>query len=131
MINVNYSYSKVVINIDNKDYKIDTNKENEIKLDNVHLWDTEDPYLYNIVIKNDSDTVKSYFAMRKFSTIEVDGFKRLALNNKPLFMKGVLDQGYFDKGMLTPRSYQDYENDINLIKDLGFNTIRKHIITSI
>ena len=53
--------------------------------------------------------------------------KVIALNNKPYFMKGVLDQGYYQDGLLTPNSDEDYINDINLIKSLGFNVSRKHI----
>ena len=42
-------------------------------------------------------------------------------------MRGVLDQGYYMDGFLTPGSDEDYINDITLMKELGFNTIRKHI----
>ena len=94
----------------------------------MHLWSPEDPYLYFVKIKNDNDEVTSYFAMRKFSTIKDEsGYLRLALNNKPYFMKGVLDQGYYKDGLYTPNSYEDYIIDIDLVKSLGFNTIRKHI----
>lgn len=127
IVNITSALPKSVVILENKEIEIENNKDVVIKIDNPHLWDIEDPYLYKVTIKNKVDKVDSYFAMRKFSTIEVDGFKRLALNNKPIFMKGVLDQGYFDKGMLTPRSYEDYQKDINLVKELGFNTIRKHI----
>ena len=119
---------EAVINIEDKDITIPTNKDVVIKINNMHLWSPEDPYLYPLTIKVGRDKVSSYFAMRKFSIIKDDNDKpRLALNNKPIFMKGVLDQGYYKKGLLTPPSYQDYINDIELAKDLGFNTIRKHI----
>ena len=42
-------------------------------------------------------------------------------------MKGVLDQGYYQDGLLTPNSDEDYTNDIMLVKNLGFNVSRKHI----
>ena len=42
-------------------------------------------------------------------------------------MKGVLDQGYYQDGLYTPNSYEEYIRDIELTKSLGFNTIRKHI----
>jgi hypothetical protein len=42
-------------------------------------------------------------------------------------MKGVLDQGYYMNGGLTPNSFDDYEKDVRLLKDLGFNAVRKHI----
>jgi len=126
-INVTSKANKCLINIQNKDIEIDCNKDVVIKIDNMHLWTTSDPYLYPLVIKIGEDIVKSYFAMRKFSIVEVNGIKRFALNNKPIFMKGVLDQGYYKKGYLTPESYDDYIKDIELAKSLGFNTIRKHI----
>ena len=59
--------------------------------------------------------------------MEHNGHKVIALNNKPYFMKGVLDQGYYQPGLYTPESYEDYIKDIQLVKSLGFNTIRKHI----
>lgn len=119
---------KAIIEIDNNKIEIETNKEVIIPIENQHLWSTEDPYLYPLKITVGEDTVSSYFAMRKFSVMKDDkGKLRLALNNKPIFMKGILDQGYYKKGLLTPTSYEDYINDIELAKALGFNTIRKHI----
>lgn len=119
---------KCHINIINKEMDINCNENVHIHIDNMHLWSTEDPYLYPVIFKIGEDEVESYFAMRKFSIIEDEkGIKRLALNNKPIFMKGVLDQGYYKKGLLTPESYDDYRKDIELAKSLGFNVIRKHI----
>ena len=109
-------------------YDIEAEEENVIKLDNPQLWSPENPYLYEFKIINDADSVSSYFAMRKISLVENEkGMKVLALNNRPYFMKGVLDQGYYADGFLTPNSDDDYINDINLIKSLGFNVSRKHI----
>ena len=42
-------------------------------------------------------------------------------------MKGVLDQGYWKESLLTPKSDQDYINDIKFVKRMGFNVTRKHI----
>ncbi len=112
----------------NKTVEIETNKEIELKIDDMHLWSVEDPYLYPITVSTSKDKVESYFAMRKFSTMkDENGHVRLALNNKPIFMKGVLDQGYYADGYLTPSSDEAYINDIQTMKDLGFNTLRKHI----
>ena len=111
-----------------KEIEIPTNEKYLLKIVDPILWDTENPYLYNIEFSTENDHVKSYFAMRKFSTIKDKyGHLRLALNNKPLFMKGLLDQGYYDEGWLTPRNEFDYISDILLCKQLGFNTLRKHI----
>ena len=119
--------SSAVIHLLGKDYKVVTNEETEIKIDNPHLWSPEDPYLYIFSVKTEGDEITSYFALRKVSIIEHNGYKVVALNNKPYFMKGILDQGYYQDGLYTPNDYQDYISDIQLVKSLGFNTIRKHI----
>ena len=128
IINIKCDLPEVGIHIFNMDRPISTNKDVHVKVKDMHLWSPEDPYLYFVKIYTDNDEVTSYFAMRKFSTIIDDkGYTRLALNNKPIFMKGVLDQGYYKEGLYTPNSYEDYIKDIELVKSLGFNTIRKHI----
>ena len=114
--------------LNNQIYEIEANIDNIIKIDDFELWTPENPVLYSFKITNETDEIESYFAMRKISLIENNnGMKVFALNNEPYFMKGVLDQGYYQEGLLTPNSDEDYINDINLIKQLGFNTSRKHI----
>lgn len=116
-----------VLTLNGQSFDLKANKENIINIDDLHLWSPEDPYLYNFKINNAVDTVFSYFAMRKVSLIEKNKRKYIALNNEIYFNKGVLDQGYYQNGLLTPDSDEDYINDIKLIKDLGFNVSRKHI----
>ena len=128
IINIKCDLPEVGIHIFEMDRPISTNKDVHVKVKNMRLWSPEDPYLYSVKIYTDNDEVTSYFAMRKFSTIiDEQGYTRLALNNKPYFMKGVLDQGYYKDGLYTPSSYEDYIKDIELVKSLGFNMIRKHI----
>ena len=116
------------ISFQGSQYTIKNNIENEIRIHDLHLWSPEDPYLYDVKISNNVDEVKSYFAMRKVSLgKDTNGHKVICLNNKPYFNKGVLDQGYYGDGWLTPNSDEDYINDIKLIKSLGFNVSRKHI----
>lgn len=99
-----------------------------VRLDKYKLWSPEDPKLYDVNIKVGSDVVKTYFGMRKFSVVtDKNGIKRLGLNNKPYFHTGVLDQGYWSDGMLTPPSDAALEYDVKLVKSMGFNMIRKHI----
>ena len=118
--------AKLILN--NRVYEIEADKENIIPVEDMQLWSPENPFLYKFKIINDVDEVSSYFAMRKISLIKNEnGMKVIALNNKPYFMKGVLDQGYYADGLLTPNSDEDYINDINLTKSLGFNVSRKHI----
>ena len=89
-------------------------------------WSCEDPFLYKLKITYLGDEICSYFAMRKFSTLNINGVKLFSLNNKPILLRGVLDQGYFLKGIYTPEKYDDYVIDIKLMKDMGFNLLRKH-----
>ena len=120
--------SSAKVQLNGKIYDVEANKDNVIQIDNSRLWSPEDPYLYEFKIFNGVDEVESYFAMRKISLVKnKDNMLVIALNNKEYFMKGVLDQGYYQDGLLTPNSDEDYINDIKLIKSLGFNVSRKHI----
>ncbi len=96
------------------------------------LWSPEKPHLYDFVLELRNgdvaeDSVKGYFAMRKFSIGEYEGYNRLFLNNEPYFQRGLLDQGYWSDGGLTPPTDEAMIYDIQVMKDLGFNMLRKHI----
>ena len=92
------------------------------------LWSPEEPYLYRLRITFGDDIVDSYCGFR---TIEVrqadDGRKRVFLNGKPLFMKGVLDQAYWSDGLMTAPADEALVFDIEAMRDAGFNLMRKHI----
>ena len=105
-----------------------SNKPVRLKLSEFNAWSPENPQLYPLTVTMGEDRVESYFGMRKFS-VEKDeqGVKRLFLNNKPYFHNGLLDQGYFSDGLLTPPSDEAMIFDIQTAKDLGFNMLRKHI----
>ena len=99
-----------------------------IKLNDYELWSPENPKLYDLKIRTGRDYVTSYFGMRKFSVgTDSHGKKRLMLNNRPYFHTGVLDQGYWSDGKLTPPSDEAMIYDIEMLKNMGFNMIRKHI----
>ena len=118
---------KVKCELEGTSLEIKSNVETAIKLKNPRLWSPEEPNLYPFTLKVKGDKVQSYFAMREISVKQFEGVSRICLNGKPYFMRGVLDQGYYMDGFLTPGSDEDYINDITLMKELGFNTIRKHI----
>ncbi len=98
-----------------------------LELPNPHLWSPEDPYLYELTATTETDRVESYFALRTVTTREISGRPRLCLNGKPVFLHGVLDQGYFEDGLFLPAEPEEYERDILRMKELGFNTLRKHV----
>ena len=99
-----------------------------------HPWSPSEPNLYTIKAELYSeigtiyDSIKSYTTMRKIERgLDSNGYYRIYLNNKPIFNMGTLDQGYWPDGLYTPPSEEAMIYDIQKLKDLGFNTIRKHI----
>lgn len=99
-----------------------------VKIPDFKSWSPESPFLYDVVFKACGEQIKSYFGMRKFSVgTDNQGIKRLFLNNKPYFHNGLLDQGYYSDGYLTPPTNQAMENDVLFAKKAGFNMLRKHI----
>ena len=91
------------------------------------LWSCEDPYLYSVKIITEYDQVESYFALRTISIQNIQGINRVCLNDKPIFLHGVLDQGYFPDGIYLPAEPEEYQRDVLRMKELGFNFLRKHI----
>ena len=98
-----------------------------VTLDASRLWSPEDPYLYEFTLRVGEDEIQSYFALRTLTVVTVDGVPRLCLNGKPYFFHGLLDQGYYSDGIMTPATPEGYTEDILTMKRLGFNTLRKHI----
>jgi len=96
-------------------------------IDTPRLWSPEDPYLYEFTLRAGEDEVRSYFALRTLTVETVDDIPRLCLNGRPYFFHGLLDQGYYSDGILTPATPDGYAGDILAMKQLGFNTLRKHI----
>ncbi len=99
----------------------------------LHLWSPDDPFLYTVKVelKEDKITIDSYMsyaAMRKVSIADdANGIRRLFLNDKPLFMFGPLDQGWWPDGLYTAPTDEALRYDIEQTKALGFNMIRKHV----
>lgn len=105
---------------------------NEIKLQSgegyeAKKWSPESPYLYRAEVTVAEDCVETYFALRSIAVKDVDGVQRVCLNGEPIFLNGVLDQGYFCDGIFLPAEEKEYERDILRMKELGINMLRKHI----
>ena len=97
------------------------------------LWTPDTPHLYTLKLSliekgKVVDSANSYAALRQFS-VERDamGHKRMTLNGAPIFMYGPLDQGWWPDGLYTAPTDEALLSDVILTKELGFNTIRKHI----
>jgi hypothetical protein len=84
---------------------------------NEHLWSPNDPYLYDLDVKTNTDEVKSYFGMRKISIGKDEkGIDRIFLNNKYTYNLGVLDQGFWPDGIYTAPTDEALAFDIKHIK---------------
>ncbi len=111
--------------------KVDT--EIAISLNNPKLWSPNSPFLYDIEVrlmkgKRTLDKVNSYAGMRKIGqTKDAKGHMRFTLNNEIIFMYGTLDQGWWPDGLYTAPTDEALQYDIKMTKDMGFNTIRKHV----
>ena len=106
----------------------ETNKPFRMSVQGFTPWSPENPHLYGFSVKMGEDMVESYFGMRKVELREDEnGIKRLFLNDKPYFHNGVLDQGYWPDGLYTAPSDEAMIADIQTMKDMGFNMLRKHI----
>ena len=91
------------------------------------LWSPETPQLYYFSVCSGEDKVDSYFALRTLSVKSVNGTPRLCINGRPYYFHALLDQGYYSDGLFTPASEEGFIRDILSMKELGFNTLRKHI----
>ena len=96
-------------------------------------WSPDTPFLYDLTVGTNQgeeaefDTVHSYFALRKWSCApDAHGGLRFCLNDKPILLNGLLDQGYWPEGLYTPPSDAAVERELSEVKALGFNLLRKH-----
>lgn len=105
----------------------------------VYLWDGENPNLYNLHLEiydkktgEIYDNVKSYFGIRKISIS--DGLternknqnRQILLNDKPIYQKLLLVQGYWPESLYTAPSDDAIKKDIQFVKEFGFNGLRTH-----
>ena len=96
-------------------------------------WSPDTPFLYDLTVgttqgeEEGFDTVHSYFALRKWSCApDARGVLRFCLNDQPILLNGLLDQGYWPEGLYTPPSDAAVERELSEVKALGFNLLRKH-----
>ncbi|MDR2463448.1 MAG: glycoside hydrolase family 2 [Verrucomicrobiales bacterium] len=103
-----------------------------VPLPNAKLWSPEQPFLYDLALTltkdgKVTDSVTSYFGMRKIELRDVGGVRKVFLNNEFVFQAGVLDQGFWPDGIYTSPTEEALKFDIEQTKALGFNMSRKHI----
>ncbi len=99
-----------------------------IPLSVVRPWSPQDPHLYDVEVTLGDDRVTSYAGLRSFGVgTDAEGHPRLLLNGEPVVHVGVLDQGYWPDGLLTPPADEAMVHDIEAMRSLGFTMLRKHV----
>lgn len=102
----------------------------------LRAWTPEQPSLYNVRLAlydldephEPLDEAETYAAVRKVELKpDAAGVPRVHLNGKPVFLVGPLDQGFWPDGLNTPPSDEAMIFDIEAMKRLGFNAVRKHV----
>ena len=98
-----------------------------LELARVRAWEPEDTFLYDLefVLEREGeevDRVQSYFGLRK---VHIEGTKVL-INDRPLFQRLILDQGFYPDGIYTAPSDDALRRDIELSMAMGFNGARLH-----
>ena len=100
----------------------------ELPVKKVKTWSPESPFLYDIDLEvldadgNVIDAAASYSGMRK---IHIVG-NRIYLNNEPVYLRFVLDQGFYPDGIWTAPTDEALKKDIELSMTAGFNGARLH-----
>ncbi len=98
-------------------------------VDESFLWSPERPNLFYADFKlykdgKQIDLAHTRFGLRKVSIDAQSG--KICLNNRPLYQRLILDQGYWPESGLTPPSVEAIRKDIELCMAMGFNGARKH-----
>lgn len=101
--------------------------QTSVELPEVCLWSPDEPDLYTIelTVERDGtvlDIVKGYFGLREVKIAN----GRIILNNRPVYIKFALDQGYFPDGLYAVPNVEALKRDVEAVKRLGLNGVRKH-----
>jgi beta-galactosidase/beta-glucuronidase len=108
-------------------------REVRVALSPARFWSPEKPELYDVEVTlfregAVADRVRSYFGLREVRLgTDERGARRIFLNGKPVFLTGVLDQGFWPDGLYTAPSDEALKFDLETAKGLGFNLVRKHV----
>lgn len=95
----------------------------EIPLTAPRLWSPDDPHLYVVELAIDGDVVVTLVGLRSF---EIDG-ETFLLNGERIYLRGLLDQGYWPRTGMTAPTAEALRHDLDLARDAGYNLVRKHI----
>ncbi len=98
------------------------NADVTLQLSETHLWEVGNGRLYDLELTFGEDKVKSYFGLRN---VALDGYT-FKINDKVVFQRTVLDQGFYPDGIYTAPTEEAMIRDIQISLDAGFNGARLH-----
>lgn len=98
-----------------------------VEIPHARAWSPADPHLYQLRLElvDDGhvvDQVASYAGLRRF---HIEG-NRFHLNGRPIFLRFVLDQGFYPDGVWTAPDDMALKQDIERAMAVGFNGARLH-----
>lgn len=103
-----------------------TQNKIDIQVSNPTFWDPDNPYLYKLRVVwecNQPDCIEIPFGFRSIQTRN----GQILLNDRPIFLRGALDQDYYPETGCTPPSLEYIEQQILKAKAMGLNCLRVHI----
>lgn len=90
-------------------------------------WSPEDPHLYAVEVRLASaDGVDRAVATTGLRRVEVRG-SEILLNGERVYLRGVLDQGYWPRTGMTAPDDAAFVTDLEIARQAGFNLVRKHL----
>jgi len=104
-----------------------------VALSDVKVWTPDTPTLYDVSVRltkdgREVDRAQSYFGLRTITRAnDARGVQRLMLNGAPVFHFGPLDQGFWPDGLYTPPTDEALKFDVEAVKRMGGNMLRKHV----
>jgi len=103
----------------------------DLGIPDARRWSPDDPFLYRVTAElldggAEADRVSGYVGMRSVEVVEAGGVPRLAVNGRPVFHLGPLDQGYWPDGVYTAPTDAALRYDLEVARALGFTCVRKH-----
>lgn len=87
------------------------------------LWSPDDPFLHPMEVIVGDDRVGTYGGLRSIAT----NGTAILLNGRRVYLRGVLDQGYWPETGITPPSDDAIVDDLVRARDFGYNLVRKHV----
>lgn len=91
------------------------------------LWSPDSPRLHPLRLTllsgdDELDEVESYVGLREVRV----GKAGLSINGEPVYLRMVLDQGYYPRGAYAPETVSRQVEDLKAVKELGYNGVRVH-----